>query len=54
MEENLKWVWYAFSAAWGLHAAYALSILLRQRRLREQVQDLQSLLEDEDGKPAGD
>jgi len=45
MEENLKWLWYAFSAAWIIHLVYLLSIAQREKKLRRQIEDLKSLLD---------
>ncbi len=47
MEENLKWVWFAFSVAWVLHLAYAYSLGVRQKALSRQVEDLRAQLEDQ-------
>lgn len=50
MEENLKWLWYAFSVAWILHILYLVSISAREKRLRRQLQDLRALLEEQNEK----
>jgi hypothetical protein len=50
MEENLKWLWYAFSAGWILHLTYVVSISIRQKRLGRQMQDLKSLLEEHESR----
>ncbi len=47
MEENLKWLWYAFSLAWVLHLSYAYSLGVRQKALKRQVEDLRAQLEDQ-------
>ena len=52
MQENLEWLWYAFSAAWVLHILYLVSISAREKKLRQQISDLRSLLEEHDGKEA--
>lgn len=44
MEENLKWLWYAFGAAWIIHILYVVSLSRRETRLREQLENLKSLL----------
>ena len=54
MEENLKWLWYAFSAAWILHILYLWSLSIREKRLRQQLSDLKSLLEDHESRAEGD
>jgi len=46
MEENLKWLWYAFSAAWVLHLLYVISLGRREAKLREELETLKSLVED--------
>lgn len=49
MEENLRWVWYAFGIAWGLHSLYAISLAMRQKRLVRQIEDLHHLIKDQRG-----
>ena len=49
MEENLKWVWFAFSLAWLLHLAYVYSLGKHQKALKRQVEDLRAQLEDRGG-----
>ena len=53
MPDNLEWLWYAFSAAWVLHILYLFSISSREKKLRQQISDLRSLLEEHDSKTAG-
>ena len=53
MQENLEWLWYAFSAAWVLHILYLVLISAREKKLRQQISDLRSLLEEHDSKAAG-
>ena len=48
MEENLKWVWLAFSVAWGLHLAYVYTLAARQRKLNNEMRDLRAQLEERD------
>lgn len=45
MEENLKWVWIAFSVAWIIHLAYVAILSSRQKNLARQIEDLQAQLE---------
>lgn len=45
MEENLEWLWAAFSIAWILHILYVLTLAARQKRLRQQVRELKAQLE---------
>jgi len=47
MEENLKWLWYAFSAAWIIHILYVASIASRAKDLRGQIDNLKTLLQDQ-------
>lgn len=47
MEENLKWIWFAFSLAWVLHLLYVYSLGTRQKALKRQVEDLRAQLEDQ-------
>ncbi len=49
MEENLKWIWAAFSLAWVIHLAYVYSLGSRQKTLKRQVEDLRAQLEDRGG-----
>jgi len=46
MEENLKWLWYAFSVAWALHLLYLASISRREKKLREEMEALKSMVEE--------
>jgi CcmD family protein len=46
MEENLKWLWYAFSAAWVLVVLYVASLDRREKKLREELEALKSMVED--------
>lgn len=46
MEENLKWLWYAFSAAWIIHLLYVVSLARREKRLRDELQALKSMVEE--------
>jgi CcmD family protein len=50
MEELIPWVWYAFAIAWGLHAGYVLLLSMRQKRLLRQIEDLQQILKEQQGK----
>ncbi len=50
MEENLKWLWWAFSVAWVIHLAYVASLGRRQKRLREELEALKAMLEEKRGK----
>ena len=45
MEENLKWLWYAFSVAWVIHVFYLVSLGRREKKLREELESLKSMVE---------
>jgi len=40
VEENLKWLWAAFSIAWALHIGYLGLLSDRARKLERQLKDL--------------
>lgn len=44
MEENLKWVWAAFTIAWALHAGYLALLSDKTRKLQGQLEDLRAQL----------
>ncbi len=44
MEENLKWVWAAFTIAWALHVGYLALLSDKARKLQGQLEDLQAQL----------
>ena len=48
MEENLKWVWAAFSVAWALHLLYVYTLASRQKKLNDEMRDLRAQLEERD------
>ena len=48
MEENLRWLWYAFGAAWVIHTLYVYSIASRAKELRSQIDNLKSLLKEQE------
>jgi bacteriorhodopsin len=45
MEENLKWLWYAFSVAWGIVVVYLISLARREQRLRSELESLRVMVE---------
>ena len=45
MEENLKWLWYAFSLAWVIHLLYVVSLGRREKRLRDELEALKAMVE---------
>ena len=50
MEENLKWLWYAFSIAWVIHILYLVSLGRRGRRLQDELESLKAMVEDRERK----
>jgi len=50
MEENLKWLWYAFGSAWIIHILYVYSIASRTKQLRSQIENLKTLLKEHEQK----
>ncbi len=42
MEENLKWVWAAFSIAWLLHVGYLTLLSSRAKDIERQFDDLKT------------
>lgn len=46
MEENLKWLWYAFTVAWLIHLIYVATLSARERKLRDELDALKALLEE--------
>ena len=48
MEENLRWLWYAFGSAWIIHTLYVYSIASRAKELRSQIDNLKSLLREQE------
>jgi hypothetical protein len=50
MDDRLDWVWYAFTVAWILHILYLVSISTREKKLREQVDYLKTLLKEHESK----
>jgi hypothetical protein len=50
MNENLHWVWYAFSAGWIIHLLYLVSISSRATKLREQMDYLKTMLQEHESK----
>ena len=45
MEENLKWLWYAFSLAWAIHVLYLVSLGRREKKLREEMEALKAMIQ---------
>jgi CcmD family protein len=47
---NFTFMFYGFLAAWLILVAYVLSLVARERKLREQIKSLKSMLEYRDKK----
>jgi bacteriorhodopsin len=50
MEENLRWLWYAFGSAWIIHVVYVFWIASRVKEVRGQIDNLKELLRDQEQK----
>lgn len=48
MEENLKWLWAAFSIAWALHVGYVTMLSGRTRKLERNLEHLRAQLKERD------
>ena len=46
MEENFKWLWYAFSLAWVLVVGYLFSLGRGESKLRDELESLKTMIED--------
>jgi len=44
-ERNFAYMFYGFSAAWALVAAYIISLVLRERRIRSEMEALRRMIE---------
>lgn len=51
MEENLKWLWAAFSVAWALHLGYVVLLSRRTRRLERELDHVSAQLNAETEMP---
>ncbi len=51
MEENLKWLWAAFSVAWALHVAYVSLLSSRTKKLEQQIETLRSQVTEGEARP---
>jgi CcmD family protein len=47
---NFQYMFYGFSVAWLLIVIYALSLLGRERRLRDEVARLKNMMEEKERK----
>ena len=48
VEENLKWLWVAFSVAWALHIGYVALLSGRTKKLEQQLENLSAQLKEQD------
>jgi replicative DNA helicase len=47
---NFTYMFYGFLAAWLILVAYAVSLVSRERELRDAIRNLKSMLEERGGK----
>jgi len=47
---NFQYMFYGFSAAWVLIVIYALTLLARERKIKDELTRLKSMLEDRGNK----
>jgi CcmD family protein len=45
---NFQYMFYGFAAAWVLIVIYALSMLARERRIKDEIARLKSMLEEKE------
>jgi CcmD family protein len=43
---NFQYMFYGFSAAWVLIVIYALTLLARERKIKEEINRLKSMVEE--------
>lgn len=44
-ERNFVYMFYGFSAAWTLVVVYIISLVLRERRIRSEMESLRRMIE---------
>ncbi len=47
---NFQYMFYGFSAAWVIIVIYALTLLGRERKMREEIGRLKNMLDDKEKK----
>jgi len=48
MDRNFEYMFYGFTAAWLVVMIYVISIALRERRLRSELDRVKRMLEDQE------
>jgi CcmD family protein len=48
MDRNFEYMFYGFTAAWVVVMIYVISIALRERRLREELDRVKRMVEDQE------
>jgi uncharacterized membrane protein YciS (DUF1049 family) len=49
-QRGIEFMFYGLSSAWLLLAAYAVTLVVRERRIHDEIKRLRNLLEDRDRK----
>lgn len=47
-ERNFTFLFYGFAAAWGILAAYVVTLASRESNLKRQIENLKRMLEDKE------
>jgi CcmD family protein len=47
---NFQYMFYGFSAAWVIIVIYAVTVLSRERKIKEEIARLKSMLEEKERK----
>ena len=47
---NFQYMFYGFSAAWVVIVIYAVTVLSRERKIKEEISRLKSMLEEKERK----
>ena len=47
---NFQYMFYGFSAAWVIIVVYALTLLARERKIKDEIARLRSMLEEKERK----
>jgi len=47
---NFQYMFYGFSAAWVMIVIYALTMLVRERKIKDEITRLKSMMEEKDRK----
>lgn len=49
-QRNFTFLFYGFAAAWAIIAIYVLTLVSRERRIRNQIETLKRMVEDKERK----